>query len=223
MMPFVRTLALLATLAACSGRATPSPPVPVARPSVTEPAGGALRSVADIATITDVNLRSQTYFLEISRVLLHPRCANCHPADDVPRQGDGGMLHDPPVVRGPADRGVVGMQCASCHQDANQALARVPGAPDWHAAPLAMAWFGKSPAAVCAQLVTAARGAPAASKASFPSVREHLAHDKLVAWGFAPGADRRPAPGTPTDVAILFDAWVASGAQCPPSDAEVPR
>ena len=39
------------------------------------------------------------------------------------------------AVRGPEDRGVVGMECTSCHQDKNVELARVPGAPNWHLAP----------------------------------------------------------------------------------------
>lgn len=211
-----------AVLGACSGRAATPRAAPIAAPKP-DPAGGTLRSVADIATIGDHTVRSQTYFLELSRVLLHPRCANCHPPDQTPRQGDGGLIHDPPVLRGPGDRGVVGMQCASCHQDRNLSLARVPGAPDWRAAPLSMAWFGKSPAEVCTQLVTAARSASSSSKSSFPKVREHLAHDKFVAWGFAPGADRRAAPGTQEEVVALFDAWVASGALCPAARAEVPR
>ncbi len=40
------------------------------------------------------------------KVIQHPRCVNCHPPDDSPRQGDEALLHDPPVVRGPDDHGV---------------------------------------------------------------------------------------------------------------------
>ncbi|MFY0538693.1 hypothetical protein [Nannocystis pusilla] len=62
-------------------------------------------------------------------MMLHPRCTNCHPAGDSPLQGDTAQLHDPPVVRGPANEGVPGLLCTSCHQDANLELARVPGRP----------------------------------------------------------------------------------------------
>jgi isoquinoline 1-oxidoreductase beta subunit len=43
--------------------------------------------VADFSVVSDKNDRSRALFLEASRVLLHPRCANCHPAGDVPLQG----------------------------------------------------------------------------------------------------------------------------------------
>jgi len=68
---------------------------------------------------------------------------NCHPDGDSPHQR-AGELHDPPVVRGPEDQGVPGNECTTCHQDKNQALTRVPGAPTWHLAPRAMAWVGRS-------------------------------------------------------------------------------
>ena len=215
------TRAWILVLAACSGTA----PAPVATPVVAapvEPAGGSLRSVDSFAVIADVPARSRALFLEVSRVLTHPRCANCHPPDESPRQGDGGALHDPPVIRGANDRGVAGLQCMGCHQDRNAELARIPGAPDWHLAPLAMAWFGKTPAQICTQLVEAARGGAPGAK-TLAQVHAHLAHDKLVAWGFAPGADRRPPPGTPAHVAALFGAWMATGAVCPNPDDEVPR
>jgi hypothetical protein len=212
-----RAVVLLA-IAACSGR-NAAPPKPAPPPVPVDPPGGRLRAIAEFASITEPTARSRALFLEVSRVLTHPRCVNCHPPDESPRQGDGGAFHDPPVIRGASDRGVVGMQCFGCHQDRNTELARIPGAPDWHLAPLSMAWFGKSPAQICALIVEASKS----GGKTLAQVQEHLGHDKLVAWGFTPGADRRPPPGTPADVATLFAAWVASGATCPNADDEVPR
>ena len=40
-------------------------------------------------------------------------------------------------------------------------------------------------------------------------------HDELVAWGWAPGADREPAPGTQEAFGALVAAWVETGAECP--------
>ena len=37
---------------------------------------------------------------KLGKVLTHPRCMNCHPAGDRPRQGDIRRLHQPPVERG---------------------------------------------------------------------------------------------------------------------------
>ena len=44
-------------------------------------------------------------FAQIERVLLHPRCVNCH-VPDAPLQSDSKHLHYPPVQRGADGRGV---------------------------------------------------------------------------------------------------------------------
>jgi hypothetical protein len=46
-------------------------------------------------------------------------------------------------------------------------------------------------------------------------VHEHAAKDDLVAWGWAPGVGRDPAPGTQELFGQLIKAWIDSGAQCP--------
>src|ERR1700716_376243 len=48
-------------------------------------------------------------FETVRSVLQSPRCVNCHPAGDVPLQGDDGHLHEPPITRGPEGRGVAGV------------------------------------------------------------------------------------------------------------------
>ena len=85
-------VAVLAVTAACRSQEAP---VMAALPN------NQLRSVADFKTITDTKQRSRALFLEASRVLLHPRCANCHPDGDVPLQGMQMIPHQPPVTRGP--------------------------------------------------------------------------------------------------------------------------
>ena len=198
-------------LAACGGsRATPPSPVPLREVPPTE-----LRAVADFAPIADRATRSRALFVEVSRVLFHPRCINCHPNGDVPHQGMQLALHDPPVLRGPEDRGVPGMQCTSCHQDRNQFLTRVPGAPNWHLAPIEMAWVGKSAREVCLQIKDPARN----GGKSLAQIVEHNGHDKLVAWGWSPGAGREPAPGTQAQFGALTAAWVETGAECPEEEA----
>lgn len=192
--------------AACGGKVTPDAPAPLR-----EVGAGELRAVAEFDGIREPAARSRALFLEASRVLLHPRCVNCHPAGDVPHQGDALALHDPPVVRGEANHGVVGMECEGCHQDRNQALTRVPGAPGWHLAPLEMAWVGRSAAAVCEQLKDPARN----GGKTLAQIVEHAAHDELVAWGWSPGADRTPAPGSQQQFGALIAAWAETGAACP--------
>ncbi len=189
---------------ACGGKAKPSPPG-------MRPVGpGELRQVAEFEQFSDRGERSQRLFLEASRVILHPRCANCHPDGDAPLQRNF-EVHEPPVVRGPDNEGVVGMQCGTCHQEANQQHTRIPGAPLWHLAPRSMAWVGKSPRAICEQLKDPARN----GGKTIPQIVEHSIHDKLVAWGWAPGADREPAPGTQAQFGALMAAWAEHGAICP--------
>lgn len=209
-----RWIPALAALGAACGpsQQTPSPP-----PVLREVPRSELRAVGEFAVFRDRTERSQALFLEASRVLLHPRCANCHPAGDVPHQGMDLALHDPPVVRGPDNHGVAGMQCMGCHQDRNQPYTRVPGAPNWHLAPLEMAWVGQTPAAICAQLKDPKRN----GGKTLAQIVDHSAHDKLVGWGWTPGADREPAPGTQQQFGALIAAWVETGAACP-DDKERP-
>ncbi len=57
-------------------------------------------------SIADTAARSAALFTELGKVLTHPRCANCHPAGDHPRQGEQGRLHQPPVARGADGHGL---------------------------------------------------------------------------------------------------------------------
>lgn len=195
--------ALALSVAACKSAPQPTQTAEPPKP-------GTLQPVSAFASLDGV-ARSRALFLESSKVLLHPRCANCHPAGDSPLQGMDQHVHYPPVVRGPKDDGVVGMQCGSCHQEANQELVRVPGAPKWHVAPLEMAWVGRSPREICAQVKDVERN----GGKTLAQLQEHMAHDALVAWAWTPGSGREPAPGTQEQLGDLVAAWIESGAHCP--------
>lgn len=210
-------LAPVLALASAACSAAPAPP-PVVAPEPPAPPGQ-LRAPAQFDAIADRTARSQALFVEASRVLTHARCVNCHPPDETPRQGETHALHDPPVLRGPDHRGIPALGCATCHQDRNVELARVPGAPDWHLAPPSMVWLGKSPAEICAQVKDPARN----GNRTLAQVHDHVAHDALVAWGWQPGADRSAAPGSQAQLAALVQAWIVTGAACPPEHDEVKR
>jgi hypothetical protein len=202
-------LVLGLSLAACSGHPRTAGSAAPAAP--TSAAADQLLAPAQFDAIADRTLRSQAMFVEVSRVLTHPRCVNCHPPDDTPRQGEAHALHDPPVLRGADDRGIPALGCTTCHQDRNAELARVPGAPDWHLAPRSMVWLGRSPAQICTQLKDPARN----GSRTLAQIHDHIAHDGIVAWGWKPGADRAPAPGTQAQLAALVQAWIDTGAACP--------
>ena len=50
---------------------------------------------------------------------------------------------------------------------------------------------------------------------SLEELHEHNAHDGLVAWGWKPGEDRTPAPGSQAVSGALTRAWIDAGPHCP--------
>jgi hypothetical protein len=171
----------------------------------------ALAAPDSFARIADTDARSAALFTELGKVLTHPRCVNCHPATDRPRQGDEGRLHQPPVSRGPDGHGTATMRCSTCHQSANFEPGRVPGHPEWHLAPIEMAWEGKSLGEICMQIKDPARN----GGRSVADIVTHIGTDTLVGWAWAPGFGRAPAPGTQKQAGALAEAWAKSGAVCP--------
>lgn len=208
---------LLFAAMACAGCRSPAPDAADgAQPALPSIAPNQLRSPKTFVGIQNVPARSKALFLEASRVLMHARCLNCHPNGDIPHRGMNLALHDPPALRGPHDHGVVGMECTGCHQDRNQELTFVPGAPKWALAPIEMAWVGKTPREICEQMKDPRRN----GGKTLAQIVEHNAHDELVAWGWNPGAGREPAPGTQAEFGAIVAAWVETGAECPEKEAK---
>ena len=163
------------------------------------------------AGIADSHERSVALFKDAGKVLQNPRCVNCHPAGDRPLQGNDEHLHEPPVRRGLDGHGVAGLHCTTCYQAANFDAVAMPGHPDWHLAPLSMAWQGRSLSQTCEQLKDPARNGGRSPQ----QILAHLADDPLVGWAWSPGFGREPAPGTQKELAALIEAWLDTGAVCP--------
>jgi hypothetical protein len=170
-----------------------------------------LRPAADFAGIADRNARATALIQEAGKVLQHPRCVNCHPAGDSPRQTDQRRAHQPLVVRGADGHGAPTLACNTCHGPANFDPAHVPGHPEWHLAPLAMAWEGRSLGQICEQIKDRARN----GDRDMAALLHHLGEDTLVGWAWSPGAGRTPAPGTQTRFGEIMRAWADAGAACP--------
>jgi hypothetical protein len=169
-----------------------------------------LRAPEDFRLLTDDTQRAQALFKEAGRVIQHPRCLNCHPSDNRPRQGKG-EPHHPPVERGEGGHGPAGMPCSTCHQKANFEPGRVPGAPRWELAPLEMGWQGRTLAQICKRLSDRRTN----GGRDLHQIAHHMTHDDLVGWAWSPGAGREPAPGTQAAFGALIEAWVKAGAACP--------
>ena len=174
-------------------------------------AASELRPASSFAGIADPRSRSIALFEEAGKVLQSPRCVNCHPATDRPRQTDERRLHIPLVVRGADGHGAPGMRCTTRHHVDNFEPAGIPGNDHWHLAPASMTWEGLSLGQICEQIKDPKRN----GGRSLEDLVHHIGTDSLVGWAWAPGSGRTPAPGTQQIAGALADAWVKTGAVCP--------
>ena len=150
-------------------------------------------------------------FHVVYAVLESPRCRNCHPAGDAPLQFDDGRPHAMNITRRSERNGLL---CATCHGTHNGARPdQPPGAPNWHLPPAAtpMIFEGRSEPQLCAQLTDPAQ----TGGRDLAALVDHVAHDPLVAWGWAPGPGRTPVAVPRDQVVAAMQAWVAAGAPCP--------
>lgn len=163
--------------------------------------------------------RSIALFGEVAKVLNHPRCLNCHPTDNYPRQGDDMHRHMFNVQRGLDDKGAVGMRCVSCHGPKNNEITGVPGVsePDdpnksrWHLAPLSMGWIGLSDAELGKRLLDTEMNGGMTPE----DLLEHMEHDPLVLWAWDPGSGREKIPISHEDFVEIVTEWVETGAHVP--------
>jgi hypothetical protein len=150
----------------------------------------------------------------VYEVLLHPRCANCHPAGDVPLQGDEGLAHGQNVQRGPEGKGQFALRCDDCHLTRNQSGPHLPpGAPSWHMPhpDVPLVFTGRGPGELCRQLRD-----PAHNGGRTPEqVYEHMAQDPLVLWGWDPGEGRTPVTVPHDELLRALRAWIDGGCACP--------
>ena len=156
-------------------------------------------------------------FAQIERVLLHPRCVNCH-VPDGPLQGDAKRVHYPAVQRGVDGKGVPPLNCATCHSTQNSPVAHAPpgldtgGQPGWHmpSAKMKMSWFGLSGAALCKMF----RDPITNGERSLAMLQQHMATDHLVAWGWQPGSGRELPPLDKPAFDDQVRLWISNGAPC---------
>jgi hypothetical protein len=168
----------------------------VARPSVEDDAG------------------ARAAFLDVYKVLMHPRCMNCHPSGDAPLQGDDSHVHLQNVKRGEDGKGKFALKCTNCHQDTNLPGENMPpGDPTWHLPrkDLRLVFQGESPRELADQLKDPKRN----GGKTLEQLLEHVAHDELVLWGWEPGDGRTKPPLSHDEFAKRFRDWVEKGAASP--------
>jgi hypothetical protein len=169
-------------------------------------------AVAQPANKDDAEARAA--FAEVYKVLMHPRCMNCHPSGDSPLQGDDSHVHMQNVKRGADGKGKYALKCANCHQDTNLSGANMPpGNANWHLPKkeMPLVFEGKSPRELADQLKDPKRN----GGKMLEQLVEHVTNDKLVLWAWEPG-DRRTKPTlSHKEFAEKFREWVEKGAALP--------
>jgi hypothetical protein len=154
---------------------------------------------------------SRAAFLQAYKVLMHPRCMNCHPAGDAPLQGDDSHPHSQNVQRGPDGKGKYALKCANCHQLANlPGLNMPPGNPNWHLPPpdMRMVFQGKSPRELALQLKDRKQN----GNKTLDDLLQHVTEDKLVHGCWNPGDGRTKPPLTHAEFARKMREWIENGA-----------
>ncbi len=175
----------------------------------------ALRSAPPARSVSDQD--GIAAFETVRAVLQHPRCQNCHIPGDAPLQFDAGLPHLQDVMRGPEGKGAPGLACATCHATVNPpasyGASMPPGAPNWHLPPpeQKMVFINLTSGELCRVV----RDPKKNGGKDFAALVEHVAHDKLVLWGWEPGVGRAPVPVPHAEFVARFKTWIDAGAPCP--------
>ena len=159
------------------------------------------------------SLESVAAFMDVYKVLMSPRCMNCHPSGDVPLQGDDSHLHAMLPRRGKDGKGIYAMKCSNCHQPTHvEGLHKPPGHPDWHLPPanMKMVFQGRTPEQLAKQLVNPKTN----GNKTLKQLIEH-ADDGLVKVGWDMGEGRPATPMSHADFKKAWITWIEKGVYAP--------
>jgi len=168
------------------------------------------------ATYDNINrdsIESVQAFMQVYKVLMSPRCMNCHPAGDAPLQGDDSRIHIMKVQRGKDGTGVYAVKCSNCHQPTNvPGLHTPPGNPKWQLPPanMKMVFQGKTPHQLALQIMNYNQNGHKNKK----QLLEH-ARDTLVKAGWNMGEGRIPPPLSYDVFLTVWDKWIKKGGYAP--------
>lgn len=160
----------------------------------------------------------------IEAVVTHPRCSNCHVgSDNVPMWSgpsfDGTRAHGMNINAGDSRIGAETQVCSTCHMTSSEPN-DVPHAPPhvglpWQLAPVEFEWFGKSGPEICAQLSDPDRNGGRDAAGLVEHLKDDASHQGFVLWGWSPGGNREPVPGTLEGHIRDVGIWGAAGQPCP--------
>ena len=161
-------------------------------------------------------LTSRKAYDTMMDVLTHERCLNCHPNDNIPKQGEDSHPHRFGITGGDDGQGYQVTKCSTCHQSENNAYSGVPGAPHWGLAPASMGWQGLSRKEIAKNMLNPSSN----GGKDHNELIKHLTEDELVLWAWTPGVDaegtrREVPPVSETEFKAAVKEWFATGAVIP--------
>lgn len=145
--------------------------------------GPEISNYSVVVSEEDTALTSEEAFDKMMDVLTHQRCVNCHPNDNVPKQGDDSHPHHFGMERGENNLGFQATKCTTCHQSQNNNYSGVPGAPEWSLAPASMFWEGLSRIEIAESMMDPKRNGGRTPE----NTMHHLTEHELVLWAWEPG------------------------------------
>lgn len=156
---------------------------------------------------------SDVAFNTMMDALTHQRCINCHPSDNVPKQGEDSHPHTFGIVRASAT-GVT--ECGACHQSSNNLQSGVPGEKEWALAPHTMRWEGLSRVEIAKSMMNPETN----GNRTTDDIMHHLTEHELVLWAWEPGIDingnpRELPPVSKEEYIAAVKKWVELGAVIP--------
>ena len=172
-------------------------------------------SDSKFGNINKDSIASVKAFMQVYKVLMSPRCMNCHPSGNIPLQGDDSHLHTMSPKRGEDGKGLYAMKCTNCHQPENTAgLHTPPGNPKWQLPPanMKMVFEGKTPHELAIQIMDYTKN----GHKNKEQLLEH-ARDTLVKAGWTMGGDRKAPPLSYTAFLNVWDTWINKGGFAPGS------
>jgi len=188
-------------------------------------------SILLVVGVLFANSNSKTEYLAVSKpeltssddaynkmmdVLMSPRCINCHPNDNIPKQGDDSHPHYFDISGGEADMGYSATKCTTCHQTENNNYSGVPGSPEWSLAPDKMKWEGLTRNEIARSMLNKENN----GNRSLEELEHHLTEHELVLWAWEPGVNAEGIPREPPPVPLeeyrkAVKEWIENGAMVP--------
>jgi hypothetical protein len=171
-----------------------------------------VKNIKDDKILKD-SVASVKAFMKVYKVLMSPRCMNCHPAGDAPLQGDDNHIHSMDVQRGKDGKGMYAAKCSNCHQPANvPGLHTPPGNPKWQLPPadMKMVFQGKTPRQLALQIMNYNQNGHKTTEQLIEHVR-----DTLVKAGWNMGEGRTAPPMDYSAFVSVWDTWIKKGGYAP--------